>query len=143
MSPLRQARGRSAQALVAEAVRSEGPDVGKGAAERDGAAMIKKLKVRRVNSIRGLMFRRKPTIPVLLKIPDGRFFKGNYVHTWFVFYPIDAAFIDQNKNVIGISRLKPFSGCRLPKQTYYIVEAPAGKLGTSVGDVVEFEEAGE
>jgi len=140
MSPLWQARGQSAQALVAEAVRFEGPDIGKGTVEKDGATMIKKLEVRRINSIRGLMFRRRPIVPVLLKIPNGRFIKGNGIHTWFVFYPIDVVFVRENGDIIGMLRLKPFSSRNLPRQTRYVIEAPVGQLSVGVGDTVEFEE---
>ena len=140
MSPLRQAREQFAQAPIAEAVRSEGPRVGEGKAEEDGGEMVKKLRVKCVNPIRGLMFRCRPKKPVLLKIPNGRFIRGNGIHTWFVFYPIDVAFVSQEGNVVGISRLKPFSSRNLPKQARYVIEAPAEQLSVSVGDTVEFEE---
>jgi len=98
--------------------------------------MTKKLKVRYVSAFRGLMFRRRPKVPVVFKVPHGL----GCVHTWFVFYPIDIALIRRDFCVVQKMTIKPFSMGRVHNFIKYIVEAPAGKLNLGVGDVVELEE---
>lgn len=63
-----------------------------------------KLKVKKINSVLGLMFRKKPKVPVLIKLD------GHGIHTWFVFYPIRAVFLDERCIISDICwHIKPFS----------------------------------
>lgn len=119
---------------------AQGAYVGEGKVEEDGGAMIKKLKVRRMSGLRGLMFRRKPKIPIMIRLRPSKL-GAKAIHTWFVSYSIDTAFISRNFRVIKKMTLKPFSMVKIPNFVRYVVEAPAGKLKLYRGDVVKFEEA--
>ena len=88
------------------------------------------LTVKPVSASRGLMFRRKQKLPVML---DARKFKS--LHTWFCFFSMDVAFLDVLGRVIGTARLRPFSMCRLPRGTVAVLEGV--KLGLKEGDVVD------
>ena len=97
-----------------------------------------KLTVKRVSSIRGLMFRRRPKIPVMFELG-----KSRIIHMVFVFYQIDIAILDENCQVIATRRnLKPFMVYgiknRLAKP-FYCIEWPAGKMTVNEGDKVELE----
>jgi len=77
-----------------------------------------KLKVRNLGSFRGLMFRRKPKIPVLIKL------NGHGIHTWFVFYQIRAVFLDVNCIVTDVRwHLKPFSAYKPRAPPAFVIES--------------------
>ncbi len=64
------------------------------------------------------------------------------LHMFFVFYPIDVLFLDENKRVVGIKEnLKPFR-TYTPKAAYmYFIELSEGtvkKTGTKMHDLVVF-----
>ncbi len=56
------------------------------------------------------------------------------IHMFFVFFPIDAVFLDRGKRVVDIARnLRPFTPSYMPKKpAKYIIELPCGK-----GSVIE------
>jgi len=97
---------------------------------------IMKLKVKKLGSFRGLMFRRKQKLPCLLFSLSS---KG--IHTWFVFYPIDAIFLDINGVVRSkVSYLKPFSIHNPGHRFSFVVEFPAGGAkDITIGDRLELE----
>ena len=63
------------------------------------------------------------------------------IHMLFVFFPIDAVFLDKGKKVVDIARnLQPFTPSYTPKKrSKFLVELPAGKSkGMEVGHVLEW-----
>ncbi len=64
------------------------------------------------------------------------------LHMWFVFYPIDVIFLDNNKEVIEtIEKFMPFSFYSSKTKCRYIIELPQGSIKNSntwIGDKVEF-----
>jgi len=63
------------------------------------------------------------------------------IHMLFVFFPIDAVFLDKQKKVVDIARkLLPFTPSYTPKKpARFLVELPAGKSkGTEAGDVLQW-----
>lgn len=59
------------------------------------------------------------------------------VHSFFVFSAIDLAFLDKNKRVVEVKRLKPFR-IYFPKKKYrYLIEGK--KLGLKIGSRVTFK----
>ena len=80
-----------------------------------------KLKVKKLGSLRGLMFRRKPKIPVLIKLV------GHGVHTRFVFYSIDCIFLDRNCIVLEKKHeISPFSIYNPICPASFVLEFPSG-----------------
>jgi hypothetical protein len=53
----------------------------------------------------------------------------NAIHMLFVFFPIDAVYLDENRKVVDIARnLKPFALFYAPKKpAKYLIELPKGK----------------
>src|SRR2546421_12867388 len=88
--------------------------------------------------MRGLLGRRE--------LPDGDALAiepCNSIHTFFMGFAIDAAFLDRNGKVIrALSGLRPFRATRIHPSAAQVVELPAGTLArtdTRTGDQVAFE----
>ena len=96
-----------------------------------------KLKVRKLGSFRGLMFRRKPKVPVLITL------NGQGIHTWFVFYPIDCVFLDVNGIALEKKfRIRPFSTYTPRRPASFVVEFPSDNSivqNISVGKRLDLE----
>ena len=64
------------------------------------------------------------------------------IHTFFMGYPIDAAFLDRDGRVVAaIESLTPFRISAYHPRAAFVLELPAGTLGrtdTRVGDRIEF-----
>lgn len=61
------------------------------------------------------------------------------LHMLFVFYPIDALFLDKNKKVVEKARLRPFQFYNSKKKAKYVLELKGG-LGERIklGDKLIF-----
>ena len=62
------------------------------------------------------------------------------LHMFFVFYAIDAVFLDKNKKIVEIKRnFKPFTFFFPKKKAKYIIELPLGKARLlKIGKKIEF-----
>lgn len=62
------------------------------------------------------------------------------LHMLFVFFPIDALFLDKNKKIVDMKKnFKPFSYYSPKVKAYFVVELPKGILrNTKVGDKIIF-----
>ena len=67
------------------------------------------------------------------------------IHTFFMRFPIDVAFVDRGGRVVrGIGGLRPWRATRVYPTAALVVELPAGTLartGTAEGDRLAFEPA--
>jgi hypothetical protein len=87
---------------------------------------------------RGLMFRRKINKPLLFILPaESREFSA--IHSFFVFFPFDAVFLNSNGVVVDIKEyIRPFTFRITPKKpAKYIIELIGGEAGRrkiKVGD---------
>ena len=60
---------------------------------------------------------------------------------FFVFFSIDVFFLNNNKEIIEIKKLKPFTFYNSKKLSRYVIEFPYKQLdknNTSIGDKIEF-----
>lgn len=92
---------------------------------------------------RGLMFRKKlkEHEAILLDVSRESRLKAS-VHMFFVFYPIDVVWLDNDLRVVDMARkLLPFTPFRMPKKSArYILEMPAKSAeekGIRLGDLME------
>ncbi len=87
--------------------------------------------------LRGLMFRRKPLNEEGLLIAP-----CNSIHMCFMFFPIDAVFIDQQNQVVHlVQNLQPWRLVMPVKGAHSVIELPAGtisNLNLEVGQRVDF-----
>jgi len=62
---------------------------------------------------------------------------------FFVFYPIDVLFLNENKKVVQLKEnFKPFRIMMAKKPAKYIIELPDGiirKTNTKLGDTISFK----
>lgn len=65
------------------------------------------------------------------------------IHMLFVFFPIDVIFLDDEKNVKGFFRLKPWSGFKAMNDIMYVIEMNAGtieRFNITIGGQMDFEQ---
>jgi uncharacterized membrane protein (UPF0127 family) len=73
--------------------------------------------------LKGLMFSKKKNI--LLVLPKES--KVN-IHSFFVFFPFKAVFLNSKKQVVDSKKIKPFTFYRSKKPAKYVLETPIQKL---------------
>lgn len=65
------------------------------------------------------------------------------VHMLFMRFPIDVIFLDEKKEVLGLSWLNPWTGYKAMKNIKYVIEMKAGTIeryNISTGGRMEFDE---
>ena len=77
---------------------------------------------------RGLMFERKKNFDYGLVFEFGSEKRIEAsIHMMFVFFPIDAVYLDSQKKVVDVATVKPFSLNYTPKKKAgFLIELPAG-----------------
>jgi uncharacterized membrane protein (UPF0127 family) len=89
----------------------------------------------------GLMFERRKHFDYALVFDFGTEKRaGASIHMLFVFFPIDAVYLDSSQKVVDIARLTPFSLNYTPKRkARFLIEMPAGTAGRiKEGDELEW-----
>jgi len=89
---------------------------------------------------RGLMFRGKSAVKDTVFLFEFDHASRQSLHMFFVWYPIDVLFLDENKRVVELkSRFLPFTIYSAKEKAKYIIEAEASTIKrtrTSKGDVL-------
>lgn len=110
----------------------------------NGVVIAKNIEFARtmVKQALGLMFRRSISLDYamifVLKKPS----KVN-VHMFFVFFPIDVIFLNEEKKICEFSRLRPWVGFKAIKNIKYVLEMKAGTFdmfNLTVGRQIEFDD---
>jgi uncharacterized membrane protein (UPF0127 family) len=85
----------------------------------------------------GLQFRRPlPADAGLLLVPC------NSVHTCFVRFPVDVAFLDNSGCVLAVRRhLRPWRFAFGPRKTHAVLEMPADAIAVQPGEALRLEPA--
>lgn len=90
---------------------------------------------------KGLMFTFKMKNPLIFSFDDEK--KLNF-HMFFVFYPIDIVFLNENKKVIDLKEnFKPFTIYNPKSKIKYALELPAGTIKEKkiqTNDLLDFTE---
>ena len=86
----------------------------------------------------GLMFTRRQYRALVLEFPSDRLVP---LHMFFVFYPIDVAWLDAAGRIVEMKRdFRPFTLCFPRKRARFVAELPAGYLrsrGLEAGDALD------
>jgi len=86
---------------------------------------MKQLEVYKgIKTLRGLMFSKKKNI--LLCLPKE---KRVSIHSFFVFFPFYAVFLDSQKKVVDIKKMWPFMYYKSKKPFKYVLEIAKSKNG--------------
>jgi len=107
---------------------------------RNGAVLAERVEraTRIWDRMRGLLGRRHLPQGDALAIDP-----CNSIHTFFMAFAIDAAFLDRDGKVIRALRdLRPYRATRIHRSAAQVVELPAGTLArtdTRAGDEIAFE----
>ena len=92
---------------------------------------------------RGLMFRKKSTLvntAYLFKLKsDQKEAQRVTLHTYFVFFPILVLFLDKEKKVRYIAKLKPFTFFIYPSKVAWIIELSELKSKVNLGDQLDWK----
>lgn len=91
--------------------------------------------------LRGLMFKKKIDYGLVLVIPKGRGKRGAAIHMFFMRIPLDVIFLDQNKQVVDMVSLEPWTVYTPSKAARYVIELEKGileKSSTEIGDLIDF-----
>ena len=87
----------------------------------------------------GLMFSRRHDKALIFRFNREKIIS---LHMFFVFYPIDALFLDKNKIVVDKKEnFMPFTFYKSRKRAMYALELPNGvikKTKTNIGDKINF-----
>lgn len=88
--------------------------------------------------LKGLMFQRKPIKNEAIILEP-----CNSIHMFFMFFPIDVVFLDQENRVVKVKEnVKPWTVIFPVKNAYKTIEMPVGSIreyGIRVGCVVGFD----
>ena len=109
-----------------------------------GKKVIEKVRFAKgfFGKFRGLMFERKKNFDYGLVFEFGSEKRIEAsIHMMFVFFPIDAVYLDSQKKVVDIATVKPFSLNYTPKKKAgFLVELPVGSAKTvSIGDTLKWD----
>jgi len=78
----------------------------------------------------GLMFKSKETEMLLFEFPKNTKIR---IHSFFVFFPFFAVWIDDKNKIIQVKRVKPFTFSVRPKKSFTkILEIPVNKRNSDV-----------
>jgi len=82
---------------------------------------------------KGLMFAEKPDYALVFELESEGVLNAS-IHMLFVFYPIDAVYLNKEKKVVDIKKdFKPFSLNYTPKTpSKYFIEFLAGTVGNKI-----------
>jgi len=83
---------------------------------------------------KGLMFTRKIKKPLIFVNKNPELTR---IHMFFVFYPIDVAWLDEDKKIIHKEMLKPFTFSKSIKAKY-VLEMKTGDLKAEIGHKLDF-----
>ena len=84
---------------------------------------LKKAKrARGFGMISGLMFRTRKTSPLLFEFKK---YVRMAIHSFFVFFPFKAIWLDENNKIIAQKIVKPFTFCVRPRRPFRkLIEIP-------------------
>jgi uncharacterized membrane protein (UPF0127 family) len=92
-----------------------------------------KIKVHKCNAFQkviGLMFKKKQNAKALLFEFDS---SNQSIHSYFVFFPFVAVWLDKNNKVIELKKVKPFKLSINPKKPFSkLIEIPINKRYSTI-----------
>lgn len=92
-----------------------------------------------ISRFMGLMFKKNVDQGLILKIPEGRGRRGSGIHMFFMRMPLDILFLDEEKIVVDMIRLKPWQMYNPKKPARFVIELEEGKsVDTEIGDELDF-----
>ena len=91
--------------------------------------------------LRGTMFKKKLERGLILTLPNTRSRHGSAIHMFFVRFPLDIIFADEDKNVVDTVSIDPWKTYTPKKPAMYVIEMEKGTIEaskTEIGDKLDF-----
>lgn len=91
--------------------------------------------------LRGTMFKKELHRGLILKLPSARSRSGSAIHMFFVRFPLDIIFADNNKKVVDTVSIDPWKTYTPKKPAKYVIEMKKGTIkesNTEIGDELDF-----
>ncbi len=91
--------------------------------------------------LRGTMFKSKLERGLILKLPNTRSRSGSAIHMFFVKFPLDIIFTDEDKRVVDTVTIDPWKMYTPKKPARYVIEMEIGTINaskTEIGDKIDF-----
>jgi uncharacterized protein len=94
-----------------------------------------------VSRLMGLMFRKDPENGLILKLPSSRSRRGSAIHMFFMRFPLDIIFLDDDKKVVDMVSIRPWKTYTPKSPAKYVVELEEGSINNyklEIGDEMDF-----
>jgi uncharacterized protein len=94
-----------------------------------------------VSRLMGLMFRKDPENGLILKLPSSRSRRGSAIHMFFMRFPLDIIFLDDDKKVVDMVSIRPWKTYTPRSPAKYVVELEEGSINNyklEIGDEMDF-----
>ena len=94
-----------------------------------------------VSRLMGLMFRKDPENGLILKLPSSRNRRGSAIHMFFMRFPLDIIFLDDDKKVVDMVSIRPWKTYTPRSPAKYVVELEEGSINNyklEIGDEMDF-----
>ena len=89
----------------------------------------------------GLMFRNNLERGLILKLPSSRSRRGSAIHMFFMKFPLDIIFVDEDKKIVDMVSIEPWKTYTPKAPAKYVIEMEKGSTNTfnlEIGDKLDF-----
>jgi hypothetical protein len=89
----------------------------------------------------GLMFQKDPEKGLILKLPSSRSRRGSSIHMFFMRFPLDIIFLDEDKKIVDMVSIKPWKTYTPKAPSKYVIELEEGSINKyklEIGDEMDF-----
>ncbi|MGB8232683.1 MAG: DUF192 domain-containing protein [Methanobacterium sp.] len=76
----------------------------------------------------GLMLRKDPEKGLILKLPSSRSRRGSSIHMFFMRFPLDIIFLDEDKKIVDMVSIKPWKTYTPKAPSKYVIELEEGSI---------------
>ena len=94
-----------------------------------------------MSRFRGLMLRKDLERGLILKLPSSRSRQGSAIHMFFMRFPLDIVFADDDKKVVDMVSIEPWKTYTPKSPAKYVIELEKGsinKFNLEIGDELDF-----
>jgi len=88
-----------------------------------------------------LMLRKDPENGMILKLPSSRSRQGSAIHMFFMRFPLDIVFLDDDKKVVDMVSIRPWKTYTPKSPAKYVLELEEGSINNyklEIGDEMDF-----
>jgi uncharacterized membrane protein (UPF0127 family) len=94
-----------------------------------------------MSRFKGLMLRKDPENGMILKLPSSRSRQGSAIHMFFMRFPLDIVFLDDDKKVVDMVSIRPWKTYTPKSPAKYVLELEEGSINNyklEIGDEMDF-----